>query len=182
MRRSLVALTLLVCVACGDGDSASSETTSTPSPTGPVEIERPSSQVDPEPSPTPVGTEITLGGARAAVLEYQTSVPPAEVAEPGQRWDAALVSSCNDAVTETEATTVAFNERAWQLRDGAGGRYEASTVKYRQFPVPVYPSDINLQIGDCVQGWIVFPVAADAQIESVVWSVDGEDLSTWTLS
>lgn len=149
-----------------------------PAVTSPAETE--TEPADEGPAAVDLGTEMDFEILKANVEEYRSSVPPAETADAGMRWDAVLVKMCNVDV-EADLSSTMFTSAFWQLRDDDDGSYEPTSITYQQFPAPEYPYDRTLAVDACSKGWIVFPVPADATIKSAVWSPGGEDKLVWSI-
>ncbi len=133
------------------------------------------------PIPLALGSEATTdGGVRVMMLNvspHAASEAPAPTS--GGRWYAADVQLC---AGKTEATA---GWRQWVVLDASGGRYEGASISYRQFPVPAFPfAETPVPTGECVRGWVMFPVGEGTRIERVrftdtrnvqamTWSTDG---------
>lgn len=128
--------------------------------------------------PLTLGDEAsTERGVRVAVLNVApTAAPGAPVPASGGRWYGADVQLCSG---EAEATA---GWRQWVVLDTSGGRYEGASISYRQFPVPTFPfAETPVPAGECVRGWVMFPVGDGAQIDRVRFT-DTRDVqaATWS--
>jgi hypothetical protein len=151
--------------AIGTTTSAAASSTTTPAP----------------PTPLALGSEATAdGGVRITVFNVSSNAAPeAPAPASGGRWYAADVQLCAGRAEVTAGW------RQWVVLDASGGRYEGASVSYRQFPVPTFPFvETPVPAGECVRGWVMFPVGEGTQIERVrftdtrnvqamTWSTDG---------
>ncbi|SSC26059.1 Hypothetical protein KLENKIAIHU_4688, partial [Klenkia terrae] len=70
-----------------------------------------------------------------------------------------------------DATALNFdNNQSWVLIDDNNGNYGPSNTGYSQFPAPKFPfGDITVVAGQCIRGWIVYPVLVDATIVNIAY-------------
>lgn len=174
----LVAALLLAACGSGSDEPADSEPTTS----------RPSTiTMTAQPGATPASTDFSLGeeakldDLTAEVLEYKKDVEPRGANDAGFRMDAGLIRMCNDIVTELDDPLTVFTGRNWQLRDDDDGSYEQSNLTYRQGPAPVFPSEREVKVGDCIKGWVVWSVPEDAEMVQVAFVRDGVDVGLWSL-
>lgn len=157
---ALLAVGVLL-VGCSAPTNAAELSTS-PSPTATK-----SSQPTPTPTPTAVvnvvGSTVELEtGATVAVLAYEpASAPEAPLPQdPGNHWVSLDVQVCNNSAADSYATT-----NPWTLRDSDNRNYDSSSVGYNQFPNPQYAwGEVPLPAGECLRGWITFPVLDGASL------------------
>jgi hypothetical protein len=119
-------------------------------------------------------------GFSATVYRYKKNgALSAPKAGAGERWDAIDVKVC-----VTDKSTLSWVP--WDLVGTDDGLYGGSDLEYNQFPQPAYPDgDQPVAGGQCVRGWIVFPVKTSAVIKQVQYSLnDGNDVTVvhWTVS
>ncbi|MFI6432845.1 hypothetical protein [Rhodococcus oryzae] len=131
--------------------------------------------------PDPLGSEITFTGdgqtaTRVTVLNFNPAAAPEAPAPPGGgHWVSAEVQTCVDVAQST--TAVWWSE--WSVLDATDGRYPASSVTHPQFPRPEYPFSV-VAVGDCMRGWVVFPVADGAAIDRVRYTPNESVTATWS--
>lgn len=103
----------------------------------------------------------------ALVSTYKTNAAPSAPAPGGgQRWDGALVKVC----VKIKST---LSNGPWSLIGADSGLYTPSSDIYQQFPEPQYPSgDQPVAAGQCVRGWIIFPVPTATRVVQVQYSLD----------
>ncbi|MCU1690639.1 MAG: hypothetical protein JWN20_2567, partial [Jatrophihabitantaceae bacterium] len=90
-------------------------------------------------------------------------------------WAALDVQVCVDAAAGSIITN-----NPWTLVGSDNRSYEPSGVGYNQFPVPGYPfGEQKLAAGECVRGWIVFPVTKGAKIVAARYSIQA-GITRWT--
>lgn len=184
-QRALIATNIAICVACAVAiivgiavHSGNQPTPPAPSPaTAEPATQPPPSPVAPSAAPPPTalefgetdrwtfdGTDVTL-----TVLDFDPDRPSVG-AQPGERYAAADVKQCGGVPDYS----------SWSVADTDSGVYEATSTTYQDFPKPEFPfaADHLLSPGQCVHGWVMFPVAEDARIAAVTFSGGGEQ-STW---
>jgi hypothetical protein len=117
---------------------------------------------------------------RVAVQGFDPAAAPDAPAPPsGGHWTAAEVRTCVDAAP-SQATV---NWSTWSVQDTTDGRYPASDLTYNQFPVPEYPFGSEpVNVGECVRGWVVFPVADGAVINRVRYAPNESVTATWNVA
>jgi hypothetical protein len=97
------------------------------------------------------------GFLEVTVYAYQQPVAAgAPTDRPGLAWGAADVQACSLAGSIFE---VSVSAGPWSLLYADGTAISASYAGHPQFPQPAYPTTVRrLQPGQCLRGWIVFPV------------------------
>jgi hypothetical protein len=87
--------------------------------------------------------------------------------EDGFEWGAADVEVC--------ARSAGYlNNGSWVLVYADHTRIEASSIGYQQFPKPEYPSgDTDVVAGQCIRGWITYPVPAGKKPSAVHYQPQG---------
>lgn len=128
-----------------------------------------------------IGETVDLGStASLAVLGYEpTSAPEAPLPEAADsRWVSIEVQVCNK--TSQDGTT---GTSPWTLRDNESRSYSSSSTGYAQFPNPQYAwGDVDLFAGDCLRGWITYPVLNSATLTTVRYvSPSTGDRVEWAL-
>lgn len=171
---ALTALSLLALSGCTSAPEAEPTETKAessapkPSPTPTVEAVTPT----PTPTPTPedakyqVGDMATLSfGSTVTVLAYEADSAldaPLPQGSPSH-WSSVEVEVCNNTAEDGYASS-----SPWTLRDSDSRSHEPSSVGYNQFPSPQYAwGDAPLFAGDCLRGWITFPVLDGVTVEMV---------------
>jgi hypothetical protein len=103
----------------------------------------------------PNGTSV----AHAYKQPVATKAPKPE--QEGFEWGAADVEVCSKIAGY-------LNNLSWTLVYADHTRIEASSVGYQQFPLPEYPTgDTDITAGQCIRGWITYPVPAGKRPVSV---------------
>jgi hypothetical protein len=141
--------------------------------------------VTPPPSPSsplPLGTAFTItdpGFADEVTvfavdqnMAQQATAPPS-----GGHWVGADVQAClKDSRT---AFTVSWGD--WSVSDAGNGQYQASTDRLSEFPTPQFPfASEPLAVGECVRGWVAFPVAFGVQVTTVKYKPEGRIPVFWS--
>ncbi|MGW4478031.1 hypothetical protein [Rhodococcus triatomae] len=179
---AIAAAAALVATAAGcgnDDDQAAPATTAAIS----------SSTAPPSSTPAPsavqdLGSEVAFTSdgfaLRVTVQGFDPAAAPDAPAPPGGgHWAAAEVRTCVD--TAPSQTTV--NWSPWSVLDTTDGRYPASDLTYNQFPLPEYPFGSEpVNVGECVRGWVVFPVADGAVINRVRYAPNESVVTTWNVA
>jgi hypothetical protein len=170
----IIAATALV--GCGDSDkpkapSGNTKTTSKPrTPTG-------------KPTNGPAvafETKTRLADAvEATALDYkQPSVTSTTPKQDGYVWGSAKVSVCT---LSTAKQNVSVDWKTWSLRYDDNSIVQAAQAEDPGFPQPAYPFTSHpLANGQCVQGWITFPVPKDKRPATVEYAPHGY-LASWTV-
>ncbi|MGN7947490.1 DUF4352 domain-containing protein [Microbacterium sp. 22215] len=179
--RPAAALALLAGLVVS-GCAASPTTESAPKPSA-------SATAAPVASPTPsaapevhtVGDTVELSsGSTVAVLDYEpASAPEAPLPEAsGNHWVSIDVQVCNNSDEDSYATT-----NPWALRDAESRSFDSSSTGYSQFPNPQYAwGEVDLPAGECVRGWITFPVLDDVTLTTARYvSPATNERVDWTL-
>ncbi|MET0952622.1 MAG: hypothetical protein ABWX57_04995 [Aeromicrobium sp.] len=128
-----------------------------------------------------LGRGVDLDDLTAAVLQYQRDAEPRTANLPGSRMDAALVRMCNEAVDAGEAPDV-FSAYAWTARDDDGRSYDPTSTTFQQSPSPLLPTETQVAMGDCVQGWVIWDVPADTTVVGIAFARDSGEAATWSTS
>ncbi|WUT01746.1 hypothetical protein OHA46_33865 (plasmid) [Streptomyces sp. NBC_00708] len=178
-------LLLAALTACGGGDddkptaAPTTETKTAPSPSAPA----------PEPTPTAMALGDVLHwedvandiSGTSSVLSYKQGVKSAgdaddEVGAAGYEWAALELKVCSSKGTFPTSSS------PWVLAYDDGGRVEASSSIYDDFPRPHYPVEATLTAGKCIRGYVVYPVPDDDRPASVIYTY-GNPVTTaeWTV-
>jgi hypothetical protein len=125
----------------------------------------PSEAPDPGPSAHPLGQTVDADHSfiEATVYSYQQPVAKdAPRPNPGAyEWAAVDVRSC---ASKTSIFAASVSSLRWEVVYSDDTALEPTRVSYPQFPQPLYPStQYSLKPGECVRGFIVFPVPAGAK-------------------
>lgn len=123
------------------------------------------------------GTKAERPNGSAVAYAYKQPVakgaPKPE--QEGFEWGAADVEICS----KVEGY---FNNLSWVLIYADHTRIEASSVGYQQFPLPEYPAgDTDIAPGQCVRGWITYPVPAGQRPVAVHYQPQGYQ-ADWQVS
>lgn len=143
--------------------------------------------------------EISETGGTAAVLAYVQPVAdsgpqPHDAGYPeGLVWGAADVRVCvpdvppsevfeDEQVPEAEDRWF-VSTAPWSLLYEDGSLVTSSNTGYSSFPQPEYPwGDQPVSLGQCVRGWIVFPVPDDTSPIGVQYAPSGTAPVTWRVA
>ena len=169
MKRTLLALSALSLIVAGCSGNAAqpaSQTTSAqPPPTSPA-----SSPMN----PSALGATLSFAGDRftgddglqidVTVFGFAHNVAPNATVPPGGgHWVGADVQTCLTKAYEFKKVTVSGTE--WSVSDSKKGQYSASDAKDPDFPMPRYPVvDEPIAVGECIRGWVLFLVSANADV------------------
>lgn len=124
------------------------------------------------------GQDAPIPNGTVTALEVQQEFQSIGAAPAGNRWATAMVRSC----TTAGAQPVTAASADWVLLDSNGGRYPSSRTGNDDFPRPQYPFGWEaVPAGECVEGWVVFPVAEGVTIERVRYAPTsgGQTYGTW---
>ncbi len=104
-----------------------------------------------------------------------TSAPDPQ--DPATEWVAIDVQVCYGPGAKDFDNT-----HSWVLVDAGNGNYDPSSVGYSQFPSPKFPSgDLTVVDGQCIRGWIVYPVVIGTPVVNVAYLPYGADRPVvWT--
>lgn len=167
---------VIVAATAGCGSDSADASSSSAAPTS---TDVPAKSTEPD----PLGSELSFTGdgetaARVTVLNFDPAAAPEAPAPPGGgHWVGAEVQTCVDAAMVP--TAVSWSE--WSVLDATNGRYPASSLTYNQFPRPEYPVGSEVvNVGECVRGWVVFPVADGAAIDRVRYTPNQSVNATWS--
>jgi hypothetical protein len=105
----------------------------------------------------------------SAVLSYKQGIKSGatandEVGAAGYEWAALELKVCSSKGTFPTSSS------PWVLAYDDGGRVEASSSLYEDFPRPQYPVEATLTPGKCVRGFVVYPVPNDDRPASVIYT------------
>lgn len=124
-------------------------------------------------SPTPGSRKFgeKADGDRSTATAHGYKQPVAKTATPpdqaGFEWGAADVEVC----VKVDGTLV---NSSWLLIYADHTTIEPSSVGYQQFPLPAYPwGEKEVTAGQCVRGWITFPVPAGKRPATVQYNPQG---------
>ncbi len=175
---ALCVIPTLILTGCSDKSGpAAPATTSDANVTNPTPTQLPSPS-----SPLPLGSPFTItdpGFADEVTvfavdqnMAQQAAAPPS-----GGHWVGADVQAClKDSRT---AFTVSWAD--WSVSDAGNGQYQASSDRLPEFPTPQFPfANEPLAVGECVRGWVAFPVAFGVQITTVKYKPEGRIPVFWT--
>jgi len=114
---------------------------------------------------------------RVTVLSFASRVAEASPRPmDGGHWAGAEVRTCS--VSAESKLKVSWSQ--WLLRDTEDGRHERSKISWETFPLPEYPfAPQRVEAGECVQGWVVFPVPDTVEISRVEYSPNDSIRARW---
>jgi hypothetical protein len=117
----------------------------------------------------------------ATVFAYRQPVASgAPAPNPGDyAWAAVDVQTCASASVIFNAAVTGLQ---WLLVYGDGTEVEPARTAYPQFPRPRYPiAQRTLRAGECVRGWIMFPVPAAAKPQLIRYAPFGSAPVDWVV-
>lgn len=131
--------------------------------------------------PQPLGDTISLAeaGTRVEVTVqavYQDSAPDATPPRGGH-WASANVQTC----VKDSQPPLAVGYGDWLATDASGGVYRASAMNDKPSPAPRYPETDSVAPGACVSGWVMFPVAFGAVVETVAYRPNPDANVAWAV-
>jgi hypothetical protein len=172
-------IALLTCASvlagCGGGSTATATTTETVTVTA---TPTPNHASGHQGGPNPLGKEVTFTGTdlEEAVTVFavnQDSAPDAPKPETGGHWVGADVQLCAKQAPVDRPVKADWNR--WSVSDAQFGNYDSSRLTYNQFPTPEYPDgDAPVAIGDCVRGWVLFPVGDGVEVTTVKYAPNSD--------
>lgn len=194
MRWTLLTFCLTTAVAtagCG-GDSDNEQpppTTSTGATTAPPADTSPSPSPPPEPTYTLGDEQESNSGGQVTGLDYQQPVAedspqPVDAGYPeGYQWAGLDVKVCvPDSPPPSGSDGYYITTTVWKLAFPDGSLVDTSHTGYQGFPQPEYPwGDTEVALGQCIRGWLVFPVPSDDQPSGVHYT-GGNGVLQWKLS
>jgi hypothetical protein len=121
------------------------------------------------------------GQVTATMYEYRqpvaTNGPPAGPSASG--WAAADVQVC---VLSSSIFDVSVSRDPWQVRTQDGRVVSATLLSDNRFPQPSYPTEHRrLRPGECLRGWVVFPVPDTTSPTAVEYAPPGGQATAWTV-
>jgi hypothetical protein len=150
----------------------------------------PSASAPPALAAHKLGESVTMGVLSIATV-YAVKQPVATNAtapdQPGYVWGAADIKICAGTGDGGTMTGISITSEPWSLVYADGSSATPSSVGYQQFPKPEFPwGDHALLWGQCMRGWLVFPVPASQKAATVEYrpsqSYEGVPaVTTWTL-
>ncbi|HKS98102.1 MAG TPA: hypothetical protein VJT31_01110 [Rugosimonospora sp.] len=134
------------------------------------------------PSGHPLGQAVDADHSFMQVTVYEYRQPVAQGApapNPGDyTWGAADVQTCASAALIFDASVSSVR---WMLVYADQTEVQSARVTHAQFPKPRYPvTQRTLKPGECVRGWIVFPVPAGAEPALIRYTPVGAPPVDWT--
>lgn len=194
MRLKLLTLAAAVIVLGACSAEPSPDETRTPSPDMAV-AEASSPDASPTPSPVPeadpaLGTTQDIhGGGTAAAIEYSQPVaadspPPSDAGYPDDFvWGGLNIEVCVPSELPEDVEGYYVTRSPWSLMYETGALLQTSSTGYNGFPQPEYPwGDTAVRPGQCVSGWIVFPVPADETPTGVQYEAHQPPNLYWQIS
>lgn len=177
----VVMLALAGCSGSPAAPALSAATTSAPAATSAAAKPKPASTVD-------LGTTVHSGGMRVKVTAFRPTVKLAGPPDgPANHWAAAEVKLCWTDPIKDDSGGITVSWEPWSLLDADSHRFGSfSTGSGYEWKGPVYPDGSDqgtsaLRLGDCVSGWIEFPVADGAKITQVRYAAEGDPPITWRI-
>jgi hypothetical protein len=178
MRRTplFAAVALLALAGCGEVDPDAKVAAVSPS-------------VAPSPS-TPailaLGQVHTTSDKQARVTVHAYKQPAAKNAPAPQQddaeWGSLDVEVCIDSLNP-DGLGSSVSQGPWALFLANNGIIKSPGISYSSFPIPGYPMDSReVPPGQCVRGWIVFPVPIGQKPARAEYAPSGVTPVSWRLS
>jgi hypothetical protein len=104
---------------------------------------------------------------------------------PANHWAAVKVRTCwTKKIAGNADNKITVTWAPWSLVDSENGRWSAFESGFTpdKWLTPTYPMDEEdgvLRMGECVVGWMEFPVDNGVKITHVRRTVENEDPVTW---
>lgn len=177
MRRIAFAFTLvapMMLAACGANPTPTATATVISREAASAE---PGSSSPPTPAETPSSVGVKMGDS--LVGKYATFT-----AKEGRSRDdgfgktewALKAEVCRNDVEPVKELTI--SPTPWSVRASNGGVYRATIGGSAEDILPSYPFDEPIRSGECLQGWMVFPVG-DATVTEVHYRNDMGESAAW---
>ena len=97
----------------------------------------------------------------------------------GGHWVGADIGTCLKMSDYGRKLTVGWSD--WSVSDAQNGQYTSSDKRYSGFPTPQYPfSNETIVEGECVRGWVLFPVANRTTITKVKYKPGFDVPAFWS--
>ena len=137
--------------------------------------------VNPE-SSEPLGTTLTFFVGDTGEVDFtvfavdHNSAPDKATPFSRGHWVSADIETC----VRKSDVTVTTDWYAWSVVDANSGDYDAGNVKYSAFRAPQYPHREAVAVGDCVRGWVSFPVIDGVDITKVKFQPNPSVSAEWS--
>lgn len=157
---------LLAVAGCSHPAKTTAASSPSPSPAATSASPSPAAPTSPAgPVTHALGETVSFDIASATVYSYKQPVAAGAPTpdQDGYVWGAVDLKVC--AIHPDANTQTAYvNQVPWSLVYADSTLAQPSSVGYRQFPQPEYPSgDTTIAWGQCIRGWITFPVPAKSR-------------------
>jgi hypothetical protein len=192
MRKYLMISTVLVTIAaagCGGEEPSGAQPplTTTAGANSPPPSPTPSPTPEPEPVFALGDQQDNTSGGTVTVFDYQQPVAqeapqPVDAQYPDDYvWAGLEVEVCVPDEPQAESSGYYITRSVWRLAFPDNSLVDSSHTGYSGFPQPEYPwGDTPVELGQCVRGWLVFPVPGDDQPEMAQYT--GGGLLEWQLT
>lgn len=131
-----------------------------------------------------LGSKVDVAGVTVQVREFRPRVRlDVSPDGPGNHWAAARIRTCwTGEVAGVTGDVLSVSWLPWSLVDSQDGRwssFESGTVPDNWLQ-PVYPEgDELLRKGECVTGWVQFPVDDGVKVTEIRYAGDGTASVSW---
>jgi hypothetical protein len=185
MKRTLVTLgaLCLIIAGCSNNGEPSAETTTRAAPTTTSATSSPS-------TPAPLDATLTYTGdpftgdrgldVDVTVFAVNQNIAPDAPFVPisGGHWVGADIQTCLKKADK--AFIIGWSD--WSALDGDSNANKASLQTYSGFPPNLYPfgPKATVDVGACVRGWVLFPVAFGTQITIVRYTPSFDGPGFWS--
>ena len=174
-----VSVALAGCSDAGEQSATTAPRITTATPAAVSDIGTPSTPS----APMQLGTTFHLAGnagLEADVTVFGVNQNIAVTAPPppsGGHWVGADVQTCLKG--SPRPFTINFTD--WSVADDSTGRYPGTGEFHVEFPTPQYPLTPEvLANGECVRGWVFFPVSFGVQIVTVKYKQGPLNPAFWS--
>jgi hypothetical protein len=149
---------------------------------GAAATQAPSISPGPAPQGHAFGETVTTSSGFITATVFAYTEPAADGAAPdkaGDEWAAADVQTCEQ---KGSVFPVTVNIGPWSLRYSDGTAILPTQTTAPQFPQPLYPSNPStLKAGQCLRGWIMFPVQAGKAPQLVHYAAQNATPIDWVI-
>jgi hypothetical protein len=131
--------------------------------------------------PNPLGATLAFFGDTIEIIVTVFAVDhnsAPDKATPFSRghWVSADIETC---VQKSDMPFTA-DWYAWSVVDANSGDYDAGNVKFSAFRAPQFPHGETVAVGDCVRGWVSFPVIDGVDITKVKFQPNTRVSAEWS--
>lgn len=132
-----------------------------------------------------IGDKVEYDGFTTRLIEFKPKVRLDITPDgPANHWAAAKVEGCwTGPMKGFDEDTISVSWDPWSLMDSQNGRWATfETGTGPQWLTPKYPQyneDQALRMGECVSGWMEFPVDDGVKVTHVRYTIEGAPPIIW---